>query len=314
MRQKKSLIKNNVTISDFNSFVNSKGLTIPKNSKNDKIYNFKPILAAKKGDVTFCSLSGTEGKNLVTKSKASLIICPLDLKNKIKKKNASIIFVDNPRLWFVKCMEKFSNKESRLKGKHSNAVILTKKIGKNVYIGPFTYIGKNVVIGDNSIVHSNVSIYQNTIIGKNVSIDSGTVIGADGFGFERNKSKELEKFPHIGNVEIQDDVEIGANVCIDRGTLENTIIGKGTKIDNLVHIAHNVKIGKNCVVVAQSLVAGSCVMEDNSYIAMSATIREKIKIGKNSFVGMGSVVTKDVKKNSTVFGVPAKVYKSKKKQ
>ncbi len=307
-----NLIKNSITVSAFNAFVNSRSFFIPKNRKNAQIYNFKPISVAKIGDVTFCSSLGSDGKNLVSKSKASLVICHSSL-TKVKKKDACLIFVDNPRLWFVKCMIKFSKTESKLKGKHQTAVILTKKIGKNVYIGPFCYIGKNVTIGDNSIIHSNVNIYQNSKIGSNVTIDSGTVIGADGFGFERNNSKKLEKFPHLGQVEIHDDVEVGANVCIDRGTLANTVIGKGTKIDNLVHIAHNVKIGKNCVVVAQSLVAGSCVMENNSYIAMSATIREKIRIGENAFVGMGSVVTKDVKKNSTVFGVPAKVYKSKKK-
>lgn len=308
------MIKKGITISDFNAFVNSSSFFIPENRKNAHIYNFKPISAAKKSDVTFCSALGSDGKNLVSKSKATLVICPSSLKNKIKEKNVCLIYVDNPRLWFVKCMIKFSKTESKLKGKHASAILLTKKIGKNVYIGPFCYIGKNVTIEDNSIIHSNVSIYQNSKIGKNVTIDSGTVIGADGFGFERSESKKLEKFPHLGKVVIHDDVEIGANVCIDRGTLENTTIGKGSKIDNLVHIAHNVKIGKNCVVVAQSLVAGSCIMEDNSYIAMSATIREKIRIGENAFVGMGSVVTKDVKKNSTVFGVPAKVYKSKKKR
>ena len=286
---------------------------IPKNLLNSHIVDFKPILEAKKGDATFCSKESVDGKKLIMRSNASLIICHSSLKNKVKKKNSSLIFVDNPRLWFVKCMNKFSKPGSNLKGKHKTAVILAKKIGKNVYIGPYCYVGKNVIIGDNSIIHSNVSIYQNSVIGKNVSIDSGAVIGADGFGFERNPSKKLEKFPHLGQVIIHDNVEIGANVCVDKGALENTIIGEGTKIDNLVHIAHNVKIGKNCVIVAQSLVAGSCILEDNSYIAMSATLREKIRIGENAFVGMGSVVTKDVKKNSTVFGVPAKIYKTKKK-
>jgi len=287
---------------------------MPKNRKYAQISNFKPISKAKIGDIAFCSVKGIDGKKMVLKSKASLIICHSTLLNKVKKKNTCLIFVDNPRLWFLKCMKKFSNKNDVLKGKHPSAIVLTKNIGKNVYIGPFCYIGKNVYIGENSIIHSNVTVYKNSKIGKNVIIHSGTVIGADGFGFERNQSKKLEKFPHVGKVEIHDDVEIGANVCIDRGTLVDTVIGNGTKIDNLVHVSHNVNIGKNCAIVAQSFVGGSCIMDDNSYIAMSATIREKIRIGENAFVGMGSVVTKDVKKNSTVFGVPAKVYKLKKKR
>lgn len=197
-------------------------------------------------------------------------------------------------------------------GIHPTAVIESKISGKNVYIGPFVYIGKNVTIGNNCKINSNVSIYGNTVIGNNVIVDSCTVIGADGFGFEKNNSGKWEKFPHIGGVEIHDDVEIGANTCIDRGTLENTVIGKGTKIDNLVHIAHNVTIGTNCVVIAQSLIAGSCVIEDNAYIAMSVCVRNGIKIGKNSVVGMGAVVTKNVSPNITVFGVPAKPIKTSK--
>jgi len=250
---------------------------------------------------------------LINSSDASLIICHISLKKQISKPKSVLIFIDRPRFYFIKCLQKFLQKENKMKGVDNNAIVKTRNVAKDVFVGPFTYIGKNVSIESGTIIHSNVVIYGNTEIGRNVIIDSSTVIGADGFGFERNDDGILEKFPHIGGIEIHDDVEIGANVCIDRGTLENTVIGKGSKIDNLVHVAHNVKIGKNCIIVAQSLVAGSCVMEDNSYIAMSATIREKVRIGENAFVGMGSVVTKDVKKNSTVVGVPAKIFKSKKK-
>lgn len=291
------------TINQVISYIRTKNYTITKNM-NLEIKDFKSILSAKKGEMTFCSTTKNDGIKIIKASKASLIICPLAFKNKNIRTNSVLVFVDKPRLVFLRCLKKFL-KINELHDIHSTAIIKSKKIGKNVYIGPFSYVGKNVVIGDNTIIHGHVNIYGNSNIGRNVIIDSFTVIGSDGFGFEKNENGDWEKFPHIGNVEIKDDVEIGANVCIDRGTLESTVIGTGTKIDNLVHIAHNVKIGKNCMVVAHSLLGGSCILGDGVYIAMSAVIRDGIKIGTGAMIGMGSVVTRNVDDGITVIGVPA---------
>ena len=303
-----NLKKDEIIVSQIVLFLGNKGKSKISNPK-EIIKKFKSITNAKKSDMTFCSALEEKGIKLVSNSKAALIICHESLANQVPDIKSNIIFVKNPRLDFIKCIKKFFNSQPIMRGIHSTAILDTKNIGKNIYIGPYVQIGKNVSIGNNAVIYGNVVIYDNVRIGKNVIIDSNTVLGTDGFGFERDESKKLEKFPHFGGIEIGNDVEIGSNVSIDRGTIDNTKIGDGSKIDNLVHIAHNVEIGKNCLIIANSLIAGSCLVEDNVHIAMSVTLREGIKIGKNSIVGMGSVVTKDVPRNVTVFGNPASIHK-----
>jgi UDP-3-O-[3-hydroxymyristoyl] glucosamine N-acyltransferase len=182
-------------------------------------------------------------------------------------------------------------------------------IGKNNYIGANVYIDDGVVIGDDCIIEPNVVIKKNTIIGNRVIIKSNSVIGGDGFGYEKNINGMYEKFPHFGRVILEDDVHIGSNTCIDRGSLSDTIIKRGVKIDNLVHIAHNVELGENTIVIANSLVAGSVITGKNCWLAPSSTIRDGLRLGNNVTVGMGSVVVKSVQDDQTILGVPAKPIK-----
>jgi UDP-3-O-[3-hydroxymyristoyl] glucosamine N-acyltransferase len=207
--------------------------------------------------------------------------------NSLRLKN--ILFTDNPRLLFSQIANLFFAQEPPTTKIHPTAVI-----------------GKNVTIGTDTIIDAHVVIYDNCIIGDNCWIHAGCVIGCDGFGYERNNDLEIEKFPHRCIVIIEDDVEIGANTCIDRGALDNTIIGQGTKIDNLCHIAHNVKIGKHCMIVAQSMIGGSTIIGDYSYVAPHGVINNGLHIGKNAFIGLGAVVLHDVASLSIMVGVPAK--------
>ena len=149
-------------------------------------------------------------------------------------------------------------------------------------------------------------------IGNNCLIHSGVVIGVDGFGYEKDENGDYFKMAHIGGVTIGNDVEIGTNTCIDRGTLGSTIIEDNVKIDNLVHVAHNVQVKRNSMLIAQSMVGGITVVEENSWIAPGALLMNGIKIGENTTVGLGAVVTKNVDNNDVVAGVPAKSLRGRK--
>jgi UDP-3-O-[3-hydroxymyristoyl] glucosamine N-acyltransferase len=135
------------------------------------------------------------------------------------------------------------------------------------------------------------------------------VIGSDGYGYQRNENLIFEKFPHMGGVIIEDNVDIGSNTCVDRGALGNTIIKEGAKIDNLVHIAHNVVIGRHCAIIANAMLGGSVVIADYSWVAPSASILNQVSIGKKVTVGMAAVVTKNIPDGETWAGVPAKPLK-----
>jgi len=179
------------------------------------------------------------------------------------------------------------------------------EIDPRVYIGPHCYIGK-CRIGSGTIIYGNTYIHSNVEIGRDVIIHAGVVIGTHGSQFQRGSQGELEKFPPIGGVTIGDDVEIGSNTVIMRGAMGNAVISKGTKIGPLCDIGHDVTIGKHCMIMACSALAGHSRIGDYSQVSLGASIRNGIQIGRNVVVGMGAVVIKNVGDDKTVFGVPAK--------
>ena len=179
------------------------------------------------------------------------------------------------------------------------------EIDSTVYIGRNCSISGNVKIADNTVIEDNVTI-KNATIGSGCLIHSGAVIGEDGFGFSFNEEGIPVKIEHFGGVRIGNNVEIGANACIDRGTIDNTVINDDVKIDNLVHIAHNVILNKGAVVVAGAIICGSTEIGKNSYVAPGGIIKNQLQVGDNAFIGMGAVVTKSIDENNLVAGVPAK--------
>lgn len=177
-------------------------------------------------------------------------------------------------------------------------------IGKNTFIMPNCFVGDNVRIGDNCVLHPNVSIYHNCIIGSNVIIHSGVVIGADAFYYKKRPAG-YDKLFSCGKVIIEDDVEIGANSTIDRGVTGETVIGRGTKIDNLVQIGHDTKVGKNCLFASQVGISGACVIEDDVILWGQVGVPSKLTIGKGAVVLGQSGLTKSLEGGKTYFGSPA---------
>ena len=182
-------------------------------------------------------------------------------------------------------------------------------IGNNVKIYPQAFVGDNVVIGDNTTLFSGAKVYSECKVGANCTLHTGTVIGADGFGFTPNSENNYKKVPQIGNVVIEDHVEIGANTSVDRATLGSTIIRKGVKLDNLIQIAHNVEIGENTVIAAQTGIAGStkigrdCMIGGQVGIVGHITIADKVKIAAQSGIGSSITTVGEIVQGSPAFGI-----------
>ena len=181
----------------------------------------------------------------------------------------------------------------------------TATIGKDTYIAPFAYIGDGVVVGDNCTIYPHVTIYEGCKIGNRVTIHAGSVIGADGFGFAPTPDG-YDKIPQIGNVVIEDDVEIGANTCVDRSTMGSTVIRKGVKLDNLIQVAHNVEIGQNTVIAAQTGIAGSTKVGQWCMFGGQVGMAGHIHIADQTHVGAQAGITNSVKQpGQTIIGSPA---------
>jgi len=284
------------------------------------------IKEARKGDITF--LANPKYSFLMETTNASAIITARD----VTCEDKSIIQTDNPSLAFTKVVELVApNGVRHPEGIHSTAVISESAcLGKNVVIGPYTIVEDNVTIGDNSIIYGgcsighhsvigedaliypHVAIRERTEIGNRVIIHCGAVIGSDGFGFATVKGVQ-KKIPQIGTVQLEDDVEIGANVTIDRARFDKTIIGKGTKIDNLVQIAHNVVIGENCTIVAQAGISGSTTLGKGVIMAGQSGIVGHITVGDGAIIAAQAGVTKAIPAGGMVSGYPAKPHDTSKR-
>jgi UDP-3-O-[3-hydroxymyristoyl] glucosamine N-acyltransferase len=290
-----------------------------KKNNNKKIFGVNNIKEANNNEITFFDNINYEKEAKNSKALA----CIVNEKTiKYLNKNTIAIVSNNPLIDFYKVVNLFYPNSS-LDDEKINVLLNIKKfrkknifIGKNYLIDKSASIGNNSKIGNNVIIKNNVHIGRNCIIGSNVIIEnsilgdniiikSGTLIGQTGFGFNFEKKKRI-KFPHIGRVIIENDVQIGSFCTIDRGSLTDTVIGEFTSIDNQVQIAHNVKIGNFCMIAAQSGIAGSTIIGNNVKIGGQTGISGHLSIGNNVKIGGKSGVIADIEDNQTVMGYPAK--------
>jgi UDP-3-O-[3-hydroxymyristoyl] glucosamine N-acyltransferase len=242
-----------------------------------------------------------------------------------QKVEATLIKVENAYEAFASLLRLVDEARPRKKGIHATAIIESSaKVGSDVFIGPYAYIGENCVIGDgcsvyphvyigdntrlgnNCTINPGVKIYHDCIIGEGCIIHAGTVIGSDGFGFAPQSESEFMKIPQLGNVVLEDHVEIGANVAIDRATMGSTIIRKGVKLDNLIQIGHNVEIGENTVMAAQTGISGSTKVGRNCMFGGQVGLAGHLKIANGTKIGAQGGILGDVKEeNSVIIGSPA---------
>ena len=288
-----------------------------------KISGCSGIQEAKEGEITF--LANPKYLSQAETSKAFAIIIP----RQMSLPGKTVIRVDNPSFAFTQVLNHFIEQlpSTHPKGVHPTAIIAPNaKLGKNVAVGPYAVIESDVVIGDGAVIYghcyiahgasigsnvlfySGVNIREGVVIANRVIVHNGTVIGSDGYGYVTVEGKHV-KIPQIGTVVVHDDVEIGANVTIDRARFDKTEIGEGTKIDNLVHIAHNVTIGKHCLIVAQAGISGSSKLGNYVILAGQVGVVGHLTIGDGVIVTAQSGVSRSIKAGEQVFGSPAQPIK-----
>jgi UDP-3-O-[3-hydroxymyristoyl] glucosamine N-acyltransferase len=291
-----------------------------------KLNGFAPAAVAKPGDLTFAE--NEKYFSIAENSAASAILVGGNFQSEKKV----LIRVKNARIAYAKILPLFFPEPEFAPGIHRSAVIdASAQIDSTAHIGPHCVIGANVKIGARSVLRGgnhvekdsvlgddvrlfpNVVIYSQTQIGNRVRIHAGTVIGSDGFGYVFDSGSH-RKISQIGNVIIHDDVEIGANVAIDRGALGPTVIGKGTKIDNMVQIAHNVVIGENCLIVAQAGIAGSSQLGNFVTVAGQVGIAGHLKIGDRATIAAQSGIMTDIGIGEKFWGTPAQPDRQMKRQ
>ena len=272
-------------------------------NENATVSTFAKIEEGKEGAITF--LSNPKYTPYIYETKASIVLINEDVQLE-KPVSATLIRVKNAYECVAKLLQMYAASLPKKTGIHPLAFVSeSAQIGKDVYIGPFTFVGEGVKIGDGSIINPNVTIYDGCQIGKNVTIHAGSVIGADGFGFAPN-TEGYEKIPQLGIVIIEDNVEIGANTCIDRSTMGQTVIHKGVKLDNLIQVAHNCEIGENTVVSAQVGMAGSTKIGSWCMVGGQAGFAGHIHVADKTMVGAQCGVISNTKGNGeNLIGSPA---------
>ncbi len=270
---------------------------------NETINGFSTLYNYRNGTITWCKKSEYfEANEDVKNRQYNLIVMP-EPSNSL---SGNYIITDKPKNVFFDIVEEFFATERKLPEVGAGTYISPEvKIGKNVKIGYNCVIDGDITIGDNTVIYHNVTLINRINIGKNCTIQSNVVMGHDDYGYVEDENHNKKMIKHYGAVVIGDDVFIGPSCVINRGTIDDTVVGSGCKIDAFCNIAHNVELGPKSSLISGASIYGSVKTGENVYIA-SALIKNQLKLGDNVVVGMGSVVLKDLESDVTVAGVPAK--------
>jgi len=250
------------------------------------------------------TISWVKNQNYLDEVKQGFVIVNKDLKISAKKNVVFLQTESSAKLIFSKVLDNHFKRDLDFYLKNC---VNEHRLNKKIKISDNVFIGQNVSIGNGTVIFPNVVIEANSVIGQNCIIKSHASIGTEGLGLELDKSEDkLIKFPQIGNVVLENNIEIGPNSTVRRGALDSTIIKSHTKIGSLVNIGHNSIIGKNCILTCNIVTGGSSSIGDYSFVGVNSVIKNGVKIGSNTLIGMGSVVTKELDCNIVAYGNPAK--------
>ena len=292
------------------------------NFRAGKISGIASLLEANEGDLSF--LGNPKYRKHLEQTRAGILLVPRD-EPVLPKDGQLFIYLENPSAGLASVCRLLEEKiyPPPPVGVHPSAFIEpsaevdpsasvgafcyigeNSKVGKNTSLGTHCHLGHNVILRDHSRLHPGVKILANCEIGNYVTLNAGVVIGSEGYGFDQSDQGH-QKIPHLGKVIVEDHVEIGANTCIDRARFDQTRIGQGTKIDNLVQIGHNVKIGRDCLIVAQVGISGSVILEDEVIVGGQAGFAGHITVGKGAKIAGQAGITKNVNPGEFLKGNPA---------
>lgn len=295
---------NKIAVKELAAYIRAQGMSLEICGNQDtQISGFSSLQHYKPGSITW--IKGQANAD-VSRIKLMAVVCPPNVEVDAEVK----LITDNPKDVFFTLADYLDDCETALEIAKTAVLGKNVQIGERVSIGDYCCIGDNVQIGDDTQIEAHVVLHRNVKIGKRCVVKAGAIVGGDGFGYSK-RDHSYRKVSHHGSVVIGDDVDIGSNTCIDRGTIDDTVIEDGVKIDNLCYIAHNVTIGKKSCISASSAVCGSVFIGQEVYIAPNATVMNQMRIEDGAVIGMGAGVLNHIPSNTVNIGFPAKVIRNR---
>lgn len=255
--------------------------------------------------LVFIAAGRADRERLLEETQAQVVICEQGWDLPASARGKCVIRVAEPKLCFARIGVALFQRDPEPQVHPLATLHPEADVHPSAYIGPYTYVGR-AVIGEGSIIFGHSQVMDGVRIGKRLRMNPGCVLGSEGFGHIRDERGEYVRFPHVGGVIVEDDVEIGANTHVGAGALDDTVLGRGVKLDAYVHVSHNARIGQHTAIAAHTVIGGSTTVGEFTWISPFVMVRDAIRVGSRVYIGMGSVVTKDVEDDAVLTGSPAR--------